>query len=107
MANSYVIGADNIDGKEHSYLNKVSSALKKKGHKVKLLGVGPNVVQSYALGSGSKGTICIQIAGGLDGWTAADMVTGLKQGYYHCDYMIIAGTSSFTGNSNLAKYAYT
>lgn len=107
MANSYVIGADNIDGKEHSYLNKVSSALKKKGHKVKLVGVGPNVVQSYALGSGSKGTICIQIAGGLDGWTAADMVTGLKQGYYHCDYMMIAGTSAFTGNSNLAKSAYT
>ena len=104
---NYVLGCDNIDGKEHSYLNTVSKALKDKGHSVKSVGVGPNVVQSYALGSGSKGTICIQIAGGLDGWTAADMVTGLKQGYYHCDYMMIAGTSAFTGNSNLAKSAYT
>lgn len=103
----FEIAADNINGKEQSYMNTIKKALTDKGHTVNLHGVGPNVIQQYALGGSSKGKVCVQVVGGLDGWTAADMVTGIKNGYYHCSKFMIVGSSAFTGNSNLASSAYT
>lgn len=103
----FEIAADNINGKEQSYMNTIKKTLTAKGHTVNLHGVDPNAIQSYALGSSSKGKVCVQVVGGLDGWTAADMVTGIKNGYYHCSKFMITGSSAFTGNSNLASSAYT
>jgi len=47
MGNTYYVCADNIDGKENTYINALCDAVKKKGHEAINGGVGPNTVQSH------------------------------------------------------------
>ncbi|WP_299522829.1 hypothetical protein [uncultured Methanobrevibacter sp.] len=50
---TYVIGCDNIDKKEQSYIDKVAQVLEEAGNTCEKLSVGPGQVQSYGL-SGVK-----------------------------------------------------
>ena len=86
MGNTYYVCADNIDGKENTYINALCDAVKKKGHEGINGGVGPNNIQSHGLSSSSSGQIGVFIVGGSDIGTYVDVVTGLKQGYYHYKY---------------------
>lgn len=86
---TYVIGADNIDGKEQSYIDAIKSVLEGKGHTVESLGVGPGNVQSYGLKSSAQGKQAIFVVGGSDIGTYADM----SNSYYHYDYIWFAFAS--------------
>ena len=97
----YLIGADNINGKEHAYINRMLKFLKDNGHQATSLGVGPNVVQRRGGSSSSKGYIGVQIVGGNGGGTPSDAMLGIKNGYYHYDYWITIGSYEFTHNSLL------
>lgn len=85
---TFVVGADNINGRERSYINTVISKLQSAGHSTVNVGVGPSVVQNYGLKSASKGKIAVFIVGGSDAGTYSDFVAGLKRGYYHYDHAI-------------------
>lgn len=85
MAN-YVVGSDNIDGKEKGYIDTCASKLEAKGHTVEKLGVGPGNVQSYGLSGKSSGKIAVFIVGGSDIGTYVDFVQGISKGYYHYKY---------------------
>ena len=93
MAN-YVVAADNIDGKEQSYIKTVISKLEAKGHTCENAGVGPNTIQSKGLSSSSSGKIGVFIVGGSDAGMYTDFVTGLKNGYYHYKYMWVVFASN-------------
>lgn len=92
----YVIGSDVNNGHDNEYKQYLANRLTSEGHDVEIVANGPNVVQRYGNSNKSTGKIGVQIAGGLDGWTAADMVVGLGS-YYHYDKMHIVGTSEFNG----------
>lgn len=83
---TYVVGADNIDGKEKSYIDICAKKLEAKGHTVERLSVGPSYVQSYGLSGKSSGKIAVFIVGGSDIGTYVDFVTGISKGYYHYKY---------------------
>lgn len=91
---NFVIGSDNIDKKEKTYISQMSKILKKKGHSVKSVGVGPGHVQSYGLTSGAKNKTAIFIVGGSDGGTYSDFV----HTNYKYDFVWFAFTS-WIGNS--------
>lgn len=91
---SYIIASDKINGKERTYISKISSKLKKAGHTVKSNGVGPNTIQNA---SGQKGKTGIFLVGGSDAGMYVDFVTGLKKGYYKYDKLIVA-FASWIGN---------
>ena len=79
---SYYVCADNIDGKENSYINALCDALKKKGHTAVNGGIGPNTVQSHGLSSSANGQIGVFIVGGSDAGMYVDFRDGVKRGYY-------------------------
>lgn len=81
---TFVVSADNINGNERTYINKVISALQAKGHTCINAGVGPNNIQAYGRKSKAKGTIACVIVGGQDGGVYYDFV----QNYYNFDHMI-------------------
>ena len=91
---SYVVSADNIDGKEQSYIQACISKLEAKGHTCENAGVGPNTIQSRGLSSSSSGKIGVFIVGGSDAGMFVDFVTGLKNGYYHYKYMWVVFASN-------------
>ncbi|MCR5026992.1 MAG: hypothetical protein K6A34_06095 [Methanobrevibacter sp.] len=91
---TYVVAADNIDGKEQTYIKSCISALEKKGHTCENAGVGPNTIQSVGLKSSSSGKIGVFIVGGSDAGMYVDFVTGLKNGYYHYKYMWVVFASN-------------
>lgn len=91
---NYVVAADNIDGKEQSYIKACISALEKKGHTCENAGVGPNTIQSKGLSASSSGKIGVFIVGGSDAGMYVDFVTGLKNGYYHYKYMWVVFASN-------------
>ena len=93
----YVIGADVINGQEDAYKQQLLDKVTGAGHTGEIIGTNPNAVQQFALSPEASGKICVQIAGGLCGFTAADMATGVQNGYYHADSMAIVGTSEFSG----------
>ena len=93
----YAIGCDIINGQEESYKQYLMDKVTEKGHTAEILPTGPNGVQQFGLDAESSGKIGVQIVGGLCGFTAADMATGVEQGYYHYDSMVILGTSEFSG----------
>lgn len=94
MGNVYYVCADNIDGKENTYINALCDAVKKKGHEATNGGVGPNTVQSHGLSSASSGQIGVFIVGGSDAGMYVDFVTGLKNGYYHYKMMWVVFASN-------------
>ena len=89
----YIIGCDNIDGKEKSYQSKVAKVLKEKGHNTEILSVGPNFTQTKGLSSSCKGKTAIFIVGGSDIGTYVDFRDGIKNGYYHYKYAWFAFAS--------------
>ena len=91
---TYVVAADNIDGKEQSYIQTVIKKLEAKGHTCENAGVGPNTIQSKGLSSSSTGKIGVFIVGGSDAGMYADFVAGLKNGYYHYKYMWVVFASN-------------
>ena len=91
---TYVVAADNIDGKEQSYIKTCISKLEAKGHTCENAGVGPNTIQSVGLRSSSSGKIGVFIVGGSDAGMYVDFVTGLKNGYYHYKYMWVVFASN-------------
>lgn len=93
----YAIGCDIINGQEESYKQYLMDKVIEKGHTAEILPTGPNGVQQFGLDAESSGKIGVQIVGGLCGFTAADMATGVQQGYYHYDSMAIVGTAEFSG----------
>lgn len=64
-------------------LNKFCEALRKDGHTVTAVGVGPNKIQGYMRSKSHSCDIMIQIAGGLCIGTLGDFITGLKRPYYY------------------------
>lgn len=103
---SYIVGCDNIDGKESEYKNYLAEKLQGANHQVEIISTGPSEVQNYGLSSNSTGKVGVQIVGGVCGWTASDMVTGVKNKYYHYDKCYIIGTSEFTGNQLMSTKGY-
>lgn len=89
----YIIGCDNIDGKEKSYQKKVAEVLEAKGHSTEILSVGPNFTQTKGLSSSCKGKTAIFIVGGSDIGTYVDFRDGIKNGYYHYKYAWFAFAS--------------
>ena len=78
----YTIWADRGDGAQDIY--KIGNALKKcAGGSVKVLGIGPNVGQSYGLSNG-KGTVGVFQTNGVGLATPND----LAQSYYQYDHVI-------------------
>lgn len=86
---TYVIGADNINGQETSYINRMKAKFEEKGHTVESVGVGPNNVQRYGLSSNAEGKEAVYIVGGSDIGTYVDMLGS----YYHYDYVWFAFAS--------------
>lgn len=82
---NYVVGSDNIDGKEQSYIDTISQVLEEAGNTCEKRPVGPGYVQGYGLGNGSSGKTAVFIVGGSDGGTYQDLVQGISRGYYHYD----------------------
>lgn len=84
---NYTIWADSGAGAEKIY--DVGKYLKKcAGGKVKILGIGPNVGQSYGLHSG-KGTVGVYMTNGVGLATPNDFNIGCKPGgYYQYDKCI-------------------
>ena len=82
---TYVVGSDNIDGKEQSYIDTISQILGEAGNTCEKRPVGPGNVQSYGLTSSSSGKTAVFIVGGSDGGTYQDLVQGISRGYYHYD----------------------
>ena len=101
MSNRYYVTADNINGKEKQYINKVIQTLESQGHTAINGGVDPNAMQHYGLKKKSQGMIGMQIIGGRDGWTGSDMVHGMKKGYYHYDYVIMCGCKEFKTGTHI------
>ena len=83
----YIVGADNIDGKEQSYISTVIQKLEAKGHHCQSVGVGPNHMQATGLSASSSGKIGVFIVGGSDIGTYVDFVTMMKRGAYHYKYV--------------------
>ena len=83
----YIVGADNIDGKERSYINIVIQKLEAKGHHCQSVGVGPNHMQATGLSASSTGKIGVFIVGGSDIGTYVDFVSMMKRGAYHYKYV--------------------
>lgn len=83
----FVIGSDNIDKNERTWLNAIKNRLQQAGHQVTDVGIGPGVVQKYGGRSASKGKIGLILAGGSDLGMYEDFYQGLKRGYYHYDKM--------------------
>ena len=94
MGNTYYVCADNIDGKENTYINALCDAVKKKGHEAINGGVGPNTVQSHGLSSGASGQIGVFIVGGSDAGMYVDFRDGLKRGYYKYKMMWVVFASN-------------
>ena len=83
---TYVVGSDNIDGKEQSYIDTISQILGEAGNTCEKRPVGPGFVQGYGRTSASSGKTAVFIVGGSDGGTYQDFVYGIgTQGYYHYD----------------------
>ena len=96
---NYVVGCDNIDGKEQSYIDTISQILEEAGNTIEKRPVGPGYVQGYGKTSASSGKTAVFIVGGSDGGTYQDFVYGIgTQGYYHYDLCWFAFTS-WIGNS--------
>ena len=76
----YVIGADVINGNEDAYKQQLLDKVTGAGHTGEIIGTNPNAVQQFALSPEASGKICVQIAGGLCGFTAADMEKVVKFG---------------------------
>ncbi|WP_299523242.1 hypothetical protein [uncultured Methanobrevibacter sp.] len=95
---TYVIGCDNIDKKEQSYIDKVAQVLEEAGNTCEKLSVGPGNVQSCGLSSNSNGKTGVFLVGGNDGGTYQDFVQGLSRGYYHYD-LVWFGFCSWTAHS--------
>jgi len=93
MSIQFCVGSDNIDGKESNYINDIISKLEEKGNTCENLGIGPSKVQNYGLSSNSSGKTAVFIVGGSDIGTYVDIVTGIKNGYYHYDYCWFAFAS--------------
>jgi hypothetical protein len=83
----YIVGADNIDGKEQSYISTVIQKLEAKGHTCQNVGVGPNHMQATGLSASSTGKIGVFIVGGSDIGTYVDFVSMMKRGAYHYKYV--------------------
>lgn len=94
MGNTYYVCADNIDGKENTYINALCDAVKKKGHEAINGGVGPNTVQSHGLSSGASGQIGVFIVGGSDAGMYVDFRDGIKRGYYKYKMMWVVFASN-------------
>lgn len=92
----YWIASDNIDGKEHDYLNRMSKKLKT-GGSCEIKGVGPNTIQSAGQSSGATGKTGVFLVGGSDAGMYQDFVAGVGK-YYHYDLMWVA-FASWTASS--------
>ena len=83
MAN-IILGCDR-NGNDESTRDTVAAILKKAGHTVDVLGVGPGNIQPAMMESSSKGKISVYLqANSLE--TYADWEDGIKNGYYHVKY---------------------
>ena len=95
---TYVIGSDNINGKEQSYIDKVAQILSEAGNTCEKRPVGPGYVQGYGLSNNSTGKTAVFIVGGNDGGTYQDFVQGISRGYYHYELCWFA-FASWTAHS--------
>lgn len=86
MAN-IIMGCDlNDTSSDQKTLKTIGSILEKAGHKVELLSVGPNYVQSAMQQSSNKGKTAIYLVNGADLQTYRDFHDGITQGYYYAKY---------------------
>lgn len=95
---NYVIGSDNIDRKEQSYIDTIARILEEAGNTCEKRPVGPGYVQGYGLSNNSSGKTAVFIVGGNDGGTYQDFVQGISRGYYHYDLCWFA-FASWTAHS--------
>lgn len=95
---TYVVGSDNIDRKEQSYIDTVAQILTEAGNTCEKRPIGPGYVQGYGLSGDSKGKTAVFIVGGNDGGTYQDFVQGISRGYYHYDLCWFA-FASWTAHS--------
>ena len=104
---SYVIWADRGEGDEKIY--EVGKYLKQcSGSSVKILGIGPNVGQSYGLRNGS-GTVGVFMTNGVGVDTPEDFERGCKPGgYYKYDRVIFVWPqfidNQFMSNENIKNH---
>ena len=82
----FVIGSDNIDKNEKTWLKAIQNRLQQAGHTVTSVGVGPGKVQNYGLTKASKGKIGLLLVGGSDLGMFDDFQKGVGS-YYHYDKM--------------------
>lgn len=95
---TYVVGSDNINGKEQSYIDTVAQILTEAGNTCEKRPIGPGYVQGYGLSGDSSGKTAVFIVGGNDGGTYQDFVQGISRGYYHYDLCWFA-FASWTAHS--------
>ena len=95
---TYVVGSDNINGKEQSYIDTVAQILSEAGNTCEKRPIGPGYVQGYGLSNNSSGKTAVFIVGGNDGGTYQDFVQGISRGYYHYDLCWFA-FASWTAHS--------
>ena len=92
----YYVCSDNIDGKEHSRINALCSALKKAGHNATNGGVGPNTIQSHGQTSGANGQIGVFICGGVDIQVFWDFVQGIGSYYHYKRFIYVYASDTAT-----------
>ena len=97
---TYVVGSDNIDRKEQSYIDTVAQILSEAGNTCEKRPIGPGYVQGYGLSNNSSGKTAVFIVGGNDGGTYQDFVQGISRGYYHYDLCWFA-FASWTAHSRI------
>lgn len=82
----FVLGADNIDKNENTWLKAIQNRLQQAGHKVTNVGIGPGKVQKYGLRKSAQGKIGLLLVGGSDLGMFEDFRKGVGT-YYHYDKM--------------------
>ena len=81
-----ILGCDtNNPSEDRKTLKTVAKVLEKAGHKVDILSVGPNYVQSAMQQKQNKGKIAVYLVNGADLQTYKDIGTGIGR-YYNAKY---------------------